>query len=396
MRTETFAVVAAVLAVGMAGCVGGHGTDPDPAPADAGSTGAPTEVGSTERQDLADRPHVHDRWEGKDRKVLLDGTVTTGSALEQDPHEPLIGTAFCVIFCSAEAPFGLPDGKIVPPGTDRVRVEASWDDPMAPGARLQAALYYQPADESSFKSLPYHGSGRNWTIDTTVEMADDGHAVFSLWRFRLVVCVEMGDTCLPRALRDRKDLDVRLVAHRVDGPLPREPAHPDWWGNGSSRTIHRGEGGADALGASWVHVGTDGEPFPAGERLDGDDHGIVPPGSDVLTVEINWTNEARTDRALPVEPWLQWNNGRSWEWRTWEPSRNETGRYVYVLPLTPDMVDGMYAGRSRWRFRYAFLGQDTDADEPVLGSDLRLPYRFDGNWTVEIQTHSANASLDGL
>lgn len=386
----TVAVVLLLVALPLAGCVGGGGTGAaaDGAPSAGGNGSAPTgEAGSLNATEADAKPHVHDRWDGATEQVLFGGTVSSGGATDADPQDPAITVVGDAMFNSADVQFGLPEGEIVPPGTDRLVVTASWDDG-TPGDLTEGELNYRAANSAEWTELEDRTSKANWTIDVTVEMADDGHAEFSLWEFRVDFVTQAQGIGVTRIGQTSVEVDVEVVAERAPGPLPVEPPHPDWWGNGSALPIHEGEGSAEAVGVWYEQVGTDGSFFPAGDYLGQEDHPIVPPGTRTLVAVLNWTNGSPTQGTpAGVEPDVQWNNGYWFEWTVWEPTATEEGRWVYVLPVTPEMTDGMYAGRSRWQFRYGFFGEDPGVDEPVFGSDARGPYHFDGAWGIAITAY---------
>lgn len=381
-------LVPVLLAVALGGCVGGGagpagdgaggagtGTagDGTGGAADAGegpatgSGAAAGEAGST------DRPHVHDRWDDATEKVLLDEDIPLEPITEVDPEDPfeVFNKAFCTL-----REFGLPEGTIVPPGTETLDVTLGWSstDPMAWDS---LSLLYMPANANEWDGEDGIAPGETRSIEVTVKMADGGHAPATLWRFQLVHC--------PLVPEHYTGLTVHaeMVAHRVDGPLPLEPPHPDFWGNGTSLLLYEGAGSGEEAGAAYMHVSTDGG---SGAYLAGDDHGVVPPGTRWLVLTLNWTNGsplAGTGVADAV-PYVYWIKG--WwfdDWHRWEPTVAEEGHHVYVLPVTPSMTDGLYADESRWRFSVELEGEET-AGEALPFNGPQQPYHFDGTWEVRI------------
>lgn len=398
----TVLMIALLAVVPLAGCIGGLGGGGAGPGADATADGGTDDgsgpgsgvaaEGQTPEADEADsRPHVHDRWDGQTEKVLVDETYTTRTRTEVQPGDGLLSVARDVAFGPDEVHISFPEGHIVPPGTDRVVVEATWPEDPVPEAAREAYLVYRSAGDEEFEELDYQGTPAMWTIDTDVEMADDGHAEMSVWQLRLELRTEIHDALghVP-STEGGLDVDVRVTAHRVNGSLPLEPPHPDWYADGS-RIDLVSDGGTDQAADAWFYqVGTDGEAYPAAGYADGTDHPIVPPGTRTLVAEVTWSNEAPTGPALPVGPDVQWNNGRFYEWNDFEPTTSEEGRTLYVLPVTEDMTDGMYQGNSRWSFRWALFGQDTGVDEPVFGSDAHGPYVFDGEWSIQIAAYAVD------
>lgn len=382
------AIAVLLLSLAIAGCLGSGGGPESPtssSPDDATSADASGNVSAAP----AETEHVHDRWDGETEKVLLDETYTTRTRTDVDPDQPLVDLASELTFGPDEVPFRLSEGTIVPPGTDKVVVEASWPEEQAPQAERQASLAYRTADRRQEQTTERTGTPANWTIDTSVEDADGGHAKFSVWTFRIELrTVPAGGMLGPApSTEGGLDVDVKVTAHRVNGSLPKEPAHPEWYGNASKVDIYNNTGSAEAAGAWYWQVGPDGSFFPAGEYVNGSEHRIVPPGTKLLVAEINWSNASPTAAAGGVEPYLQWNNGQPFDWTKWEADESGDGYRRYLLEVEPGMTDGLYPGTSRWRFRYSLSGQDPGVDEPVTGTDPRAPHHFDGSWSFSIDAY---------
>lgn len=386
MDRPALVVVALMVALATAGCIGGSG-----GAADDDTTGNDTSGNVTDDAPPTDAPptaveHVHDRWEDQDRKVVFDDTVTTGSTTDVGPDQTLVEAFICAFTCASAAEFSPPEGKIVPPGTDRLVVDADWPEPPADDqAPLHVDFLYQPADEASYTYHSERADPGSWEINTTVEMADGGHAEASLWKF--LFFVHRHDPTdrysMPRTATDGFSIDVTITAHRVDGELPEEPPHPDWFANGS-RVIHDNSGSGTTTGAGIFFMG-EGE---AGEYLNGTEHGIVPPGTAELTMTINWTNEAQTADVAPVRPYVGYSREFGFgDWTRWTPETAEPGHHSYSLALEEDAHDGMYAERSRWVFQWWLAGESLDAEDPLFGTPMSQPHRFDGSWTAKITAH---------
>lgn len=371
-------LVAVALAVVSAGCLGQGALGPsgNETPTGDDPSKAPGE------DDPVARPHVHDRWDGAEQVAVVSGVVATGDARDLDPNGSLLGQAIGGVLGSKTVTFRPDAGEIVPPGTGNVTVEATWEDPAPPGATTEVTLSYMPADATRWTALSTETGSGTWTIETTVEMADGGHAQGSLWRFALTVCRRQPDgTCSPPWTQPSMEIEVDVTALRDEGPLPREPPHPDWWANGSIRHVHADGATAEAVGAGIYNVGTDGTFFPMAAFVNGTQHDLVPPETRLLVVEFNWTDDSPTADALGVRPWVIWTNGGE-PFQQMSPRSRETGHWVFALPIASEMTDGMYADRSRWRFGYGMFGQDTGVDEPLFNTPVNAPYHFDGEWDV--------------
>lgn len=377
--TPALAAATLVLVV-LSGCLGAG-------PAPAGGTGdvpANGTDGPAIDDHPGDRPHVHDRWGGRSQAAVFDGTVRIQKHNELSPENGLESYLICELSCDYYGSFIPSTGDVVPPGADRVVVQAEW----SPDRRVRLA--YQAANEHRFTELDRKASGTAWTINTTVQMADDGHARLSLWRFRLYSCQDCLVVPVPSDPFEF-DVEVTVTAYRAAGPLPLEPPHPDWWANGTTRTVHEGSDEVHRAGADkhWVRPGAP-PGFALGgswlRYLDREDHGNVAPGSRLLVVRFNWTNDAPGGKDLRPVPWFEWDN-TDFDWHRVEPRSASEGAVLFTVPITADMVDGMYANKSRWRFRFGFTGEDTGAEDPVFGGSLTGFYLIDGSWDVVITVH---------
>lgn len=393
--------VVVLAAVPLAGCVGGGGAGPGaegqgPAAGTGNGSGPTGDGGSLNVTDADAQAHVHDRWEGAEETALFSGQVSTGSSTDLDPSDDVVTNLVCVVVCGAIAEFGPDEGEIVPPGTDRVEVTAEWSEQdVEPAVRTDVVLAYRAANMSDYQWLDAREPGATWTVNTTVEMADGGHATLSLWRFRLIATTQGGaegtvEINLPRMANEEMTFDVTVTAHRVDGALPLEPPHPDWWPNGTDARVVLDDGeDVTAAGAGEWYASMDGCLLCRGEAVwDGSEHGPVPPETRLLVAWVNWTNDAPTADAAGVQPWLVYHDGTGFLFQPWDASVRDPGAWAFVLPVTADRTDGMYAeDQSRWTFVVGFQGTTEVGKEPVVGSSVTSPYAFDGSWSISIQAY---------
>lgn len=388
------AVAVLLVAVPLAGCLGGAGGGPDaPANVAQDGTSGPEAVNASGISD--GQAHVHDRWDGALAKTLMDDTVSTASSVQVRPGQTLAETVGCVFTCGSRAPFTLPEGSIVPPGTDRLEVSVSWQDDDPPvGALTAVSLTYVPADRAEPDWTSWRTSPGTWTINTTVEMADGGHAQHSLWRFAVNVetWIEAPDGTLvtspPRIAASGMAFDVQVRALRDDVSLPLEPPHPDHWRNGSSWTVLEGTWSGEATSATFVSV----EDRQGNDAwINGSNHRIIPPGTETLVAVVNWTNGSPTEQVSPSEAEIDWSNrfGFFTTLQPWEPAVAEDGRYVFTMPVADNMTDGLYADRSRWTFWISIDGQEVGPASSAVGFDVEPPYRFEGTWSVQITAYNS-------
>lgn len=384
--------VCLLLVPAAAGCLGSTGTPADAGGPQKGDRGSvddlPGEHAPGEDSPL-DRPHVHDRWDGQTRKVLMEDTVHIEKDRRFDRTGNAVNYANCEVDCKYQTTFTLPDGSIVPPGTERLEVTATWDADT--GDNSDVTFGFQPADRDRFRMLDARHSPANWTVPTTVEMADGGHATLSLWRFRMVSCNCFAVTP-PGQTGFAHDVDIRIVAHRVNGSLPLEPPHPDWWKDGPVREIYRDNGSAEMLETGILTTTLSGS-LPI-DFVNGSEHGLVPPGTTTLVAEFNWTSDGPASGQSSVQPYVEWNQEHTYPFHRWEPDRTEEGHYVYRMRVPEDRTDGMYADRSRWLFKWEIRGEDTGLDEPTIGQDITQPTYWEGSWNVRFLALNATGSGD--
>lgn len=391
------AVAMLTVALALAGCIGGSAPAADDAPNASNATDG---AGNAT---IGDGPvtqirHVHDRWDGEQVKTLLDDTVETDSTTALDPTEPAVEAFQCALTCGSLVQFTPAEGEIVPPGTERVELTLTWDASPPPGHELRVFGSYMSANDTGWRGLPELASGEPVTLNTSVEEADGGHAKESLWRFQVFVAVCTQQTegvnlyCLSRLDTDSWSADVTIEAHRVNGTLPPEPPHPDWWADGPSRTVLSVSNSETTAGAGEWYASSDGCLFCRGHAWwSGGDHGAVPPGSKVLVATVNWTNDAPTQGTrADVQPWLMTNEGRGFQAIHWDADERGESSATFTMPLREDQTDGIYVqNRSRWRFTFGFQGASgTVTEDPVLGTSLSTPYAFDGDWSVEIAAYN--------
>lgn len=216
-------------ATSLAGCVGSPGS------ADLDSANA-TVAGA--------RPHVHDRWvdptDGSafstlavvDRTVTVQATTENRTArLNTCQQTDTRGAGLCLgrrEFHPGTWPDETP--KIVPPGTTHLTLNVTFEDPEI----RQVRLFYQDAKSRGLWEQvtnethggPYTDGGGTRTLNVTLKEADDGHAQISRWRFVVEI---VGRQIAPDQTPTEADVSVRIVAHRTDGDLPLEPAHPPFF-----------------------------------------------------------------------------------------------------------------------------------------------------------------------
>lgn len=243
------ATVLVLIAVPLAGCVGGSGQS---APsADDAEDAVDDATNTTEGTSDDLKAHVHDRWDGQEVVSVVDREITIEPVSEEHPSvvqqcRQVPGQEGPVL-CLGSATF-FPDGdgetgEIVPPGTERVEVSLDFDDGFD-----QIRFYYQDRmSQGQWNQLGTYEEPGTKTIDPIpVVRSDDGHAKVSAWKFR------MEPKANPYAADDKVwygegTVTVTIEAHRQEGDLPLEPAHPDFWEETSTYEIGQVDGEAAGL-----------------------------------------------------------------------------------------------------------------------------------------------------
>lgn len=378
-------VVVLLVCAALAGCLTGDApSDPAPEPAEAAGNGSGNAT-SLNASGAGPGAHVHDFWGGRTELPLMEDAVairavdvrpneTSAEALQI--HECQRGEPVCV----GQVTFGLPepasddDVRIVPPGTERVEVTVEWSDPTITGVNVS----YQTAARQFFRSAGSAESGETVVVAhpemdrLPLRWTDDGHASVSRWMFRLTA--EGGDA--PVAVANGT-VDVTVQAFRMDGPLPKEPPHPDWYNATSTYDLVQ----FNESVSNSVQVG----PFRTG-RTSWTLHpeNPVPPGTSFVYATVEVDNESPLQDVAPQEARLLYQIGWAGDWREAETAEAEDGEFVFRVPVSPRMADSTYScGSSVWRFRLEVSPEDLPVDGPD-GEPLDGVSHFQGDVSASL------------
>lgn len=401
------ATILVIVAVGLAGCIGGQapGNVSEPADDVADTGNASTAVGDA--SGAASIAHVHDLWKGRQQITLLDRDVqinaTRTDASGEGPMTRSVGVNDCYdssiefgAWCLGRRVVDVPPSddpaapRVVAPGTWAVSVSVSWSDPTITGVDVAAMT----ANDDTVRMGDIETSGGSERFNATrfgddrefipLLATDDGHATDSKWSFELTASGDLGDL---GALADGT-IHVTAKAHRMDGDLPAEPPHPDWYGETETYFVgYASETANNAyrvtyMGTEWVEV-------------DLTPRNPIPPGTKEVVVAVNITDDSPTadqDQTAPdVELTYEHDAGHDWyvDEVEVEPETVEDGHRIYRIPVTEEMADSLYtcAGRnSTWSLHLSVQPQALVEDEPVLGTDVRGAMHFAGR--VEMTAHA--------
>lgn len=418
--------VLVLLALPLAGCLGGLGGGGGPggptttAPGAGGGNGTPAGGQAPPGVDPTDlRPHVHDRWhnpatgEALTEIVLVEGTFTIEAYNASDPTTQNPGEV--LNSCDAGGPdpmaptrmcFGQThfrpgtwsngDNKVVPPATARMETTVTFDAADFGGMKL----YYQDRDpddtaaKGSWEDMtneslggPLAPGGDTRELPVGERESDDGHATVSAWEFRLEAHGNPHGTGNPSY--GSGEVQVRIVVHRAEGPLPLEPAHPLFWGaddpptdsylighlvSGTDGFVqvgpmdheHGGSGTPKLSGqgmAFQVPVGFEGRKLSEQSRypdkLQGDrTEALVPPGARTLAIWVRATGATTGGLAPEVCVFGQDVPGRGFPGQQLADCQPFEDGFdaVFLHPVTDRDVDSFYVNRStgislsRWMF----------------------------------------------
>ncbi|MFA5861357.1 MAG: hypothetical protein WDA16_06635 [Candidatus Thermoplasmatota archaeon] len=336
------------------------------------STQTPSQAAPGAAPGLGDQAHVHDYWEGASSVVLINQAVVVMVAhnhqfdeppREQHTHgcdETLVSTSQ-----GGSVKFGLPSGKIVLPGTERLEFLMDWSDASVTGLRLK----YRPVGMHDYLDGGLVEKGKVMRLPLTLQMADAGHATRSAWGFFLCAAGPSPVNFAEGAIQ------VNLMAMRGE-TLPLDPAHPDLWAGATHLTLANvtfTPSGVTVLNkgdAAWLHV-----PLPRGT--------IVPGGTTRIVTHIHAEDATPTASLRPADYLLYYQDSTVPDWIYRIANRtSETGMLAFELPVAHDMVDGVYARESNWDFWVRIAAPERVQTTAGLES---APQAFQGTIHVKVE-----------
>lgn len=366
MRRSPWAIL--LLLSLLAGCTSTPAST-DPARDEALAPFAPKDEAASARDPtpLAERPHVHDYWEGASSVTLLDENVQVMVAhnhlFDEPPREQ--HTHGCDETLASESQggsrkFSLPDGIIVLPGTEKLSFLIDWTVPSVTGLRL----LYRPANQHDLVDGGIVTSGTAIDVVLTPEMADAGHATRTSWVFFL--CADGG---APVNIAEGT-VHVNLMALRAP-EIPLEPPHPDWWGEATEielanltnatqalTVLNKGEG-------AWIHVPLD--------------HGrLIPPGTTRIHAHVTIEDGSLAAEAFAVQPILYYRDSTVPEWVYKTATITQDDLHIDV---DHNMADGVYARESNWDF---WLRLSSPEPVETLAGRMSEPRYFDGTVSLHL------------
>lgn len=333
---RALAILAALVLV--AGCVEDDpsGTPPVKPVANASEGGSAEEFVPLDETALADRPHLHDYWEGRDRVTLFDGEV------EPEAQPALENTLVATFFNREPGKIGgtfflLPEGAIVFEGTGAMEVTVTATDPRVTGVAMRVRSAAGP-EWSDDVPLP---SGAAVAIEVTPAMTDMPHMSTSRWAFWF------GADAAPGAVMGPFRVTIDLVRMR---DVTMFPAHPQLFeGKPEKLLLDEERRSAQVSYARRVpNLATEGQfgehEFPPAA--------LVPMETKAIRVEVD-VSSASASAGEVTEIRFFYRGADTYELARVMPTEGsmETGRWVFeIAEVAMEQVDSPYGEGSQWRF----------------------------------------------
>lgn len=421
-------VVAMLVLVLLAGCIGGSGeqsVDPVDNASDDDldlnvSNGSGSQVVfNRSRVPTAENStvHTHNYWDGSDTWTLIDGMEIEGFSQEWVAQEcqkrptatcPPAGRRQVVIPVKPDAD----RPNFVYPGTGKITFELDWDGSTQTPitvcsdseGQLPAKIRCRDPESASGVQFQHHTFEEpgTWTIEGPAvdkeSRWDVPHTSKSKWRFVIhaETCgdevVESGSLlrrCYPET--DISSFTVTLKVHRGDKEIPIEPPHLDFFQDRDKVTVlpmteldRCSQDGADmSTFWSWRASRQDRD-FPVctfgsldinPHYPDGDsDSPVIPPGTQVVRVTLEWSNDNSDPLTSPLQ--LKYRSAaENWN-EPWvavpDGSTSCSGTTcTYEIPIeNAKMPDSLYATRTVWEFGVFAANGPQDPQPPALNPTI--------------------------
>lgn len=273
---------------------------------------------------LLSPPHIHNLWEGRDRFELFSATHDTACVGSQSTCVEPDGDRVNA--------YRFPPEAVVPVGTARMHVTATWDSPF----EFHLAMV-GPGEEQD--PLVFESSGETQTLELVAEDWDPPHASNSLWNYEF-------DGATDRPGVWPAPYTITVEVERIEGDLPYDPPHPDRWEGRQTIRVADAEASAGAFSTHTPHTTVNKVDYILF------DHPVLP-GTKELRFQawVNFTLEPQ-DMELWYDPQGRTASDSDLEDpRTMVASSEDGMYYEWVLPVTSAWWDPMYASESDWHFR---------------------------------------------
>lgn len=354
----------------LGGCLDGSAPAPDSSTPLTRALEDAALVANSSAPRKADLPHVHDYWEGAFHATLLDEKVPLLVAHNHEFDEPPRDqhTHGCDERLDSTSQggsrkFSLPTGQIVLPGTASLDFTFAWETPTITGVWFK----FRSADSHEFVDAGPMRNGATFTLPVSIEMADAGHTTQTKWGFFLCATSNVASVALAEG-----DVATKIVAHRAP-KLPVEPAHADLWLGKTTLTLSHVQWSGTAI--SLLNKGQD-----SWRQMVLHPGATVPPYTSRLTATVHYNTTSPEALLDPGAIMFYYRDSTvpEWVYKTANSTRSVPGMIVYDIPVTHDMVDGVYAKVSNWDF-WTRVVSNTHATTPGGTGTHGAPHVFQGD-----------------
>lgn len=354
------------------------------------------------------RPHVHDYWNLADTRLAFDDSL--GSSCTQG------------LDCSPGAAISFPEKapgddsgnpNTVIAGTYSLDVTVTWDK-AAIGIERMGLMFQDNSDPQGTRNesvLYPRESGVPFHIQSSWEMDDAGHQIFTTWVFSLYKAAQDTDTSTTQQAASTPTTVPMFHAKVLlrKGVVPLEAPHPDYWGSLQKLRVSRQRASGVAFATNVVY---DAYPplvlscfnpvvsWATDNVAWGSPRHVIPEGTTWLNVEV------KQDRPSGIGPvgHFDWNmvfkpgdspprlynfptgvvagtdgifllNNPGYRSAGAFKTNADSTTYTWIIPVKETWPDGFYSKKSAWGF--AMYPTDSeqaciDVHESGVQGDLQL------------------------
>lgn len=381
----------ALVAVPLAGCIGGGGSSTDDGPVDDEITNdtenktpkdawnGTIEVQNTTEFQENSTIHTHDYWGDRKHLMLINGATKTVDLSSQASEEADFYPP-SVVFDIEPKP---DEPHFVFPGTGKMDITLEYSGTSGGQGTVPTLnpqlCFGSPLTTSSLGSASYcqdaiydnnyhtfTESGETWTITRDLENregesylgvngTDPPHSPKSNWRFEVLPCryIHSDGPVTPNACTADASVDFTLTVEieRGEESLPVNPPHFKYFGDddtfhlvtwsdtgtvgqaGSVVTNPQGEDPTWVLDGALLEANDDSEETPP----------VVPPRTSKLQIDVNWSSQGSM---TPVVKFKHASDPWSNAWR----DTGCEGEGSCTIPVEDAWTDSPYAYRTQWVF----------------------------------------------
>lgn len=398
-----------LLSLGLAGCLGGSGQQPQDTVDDVDdditadnvdnyTNNSTIEIGEDTEFDPNSDLHEHDFWGGDESVAIVEGQTVridwqqwaVQCSLTASCHQAPMRIVDVPIADSAEDP------NFVFPGTGSLDVELEWasdgledaHDGFDPKVCVTNRGYVptcEPDDLTTNTTHVYTDNPETWTIDddgiVNRRTTDPPHAQKSNWRFAVLPCrdTDASGPCSPQQIPNvgMTEFTMTVTIHRAPGNLPVDPPHFAFYGDDDQLAVLDGfpvsQGSFKATHQQWMAEQTQDQErvvwYVGGSQIQQakaqglSEQPVIPMTTRDLTVTLEWTSG--TSKALELKYRSAADNWQAaWRDPPSDPGSCGDGCLEYTIPVDKGEGDSPYALVTQWEF-----GVFHASDDPMPMTD---------------------------